>query len=224
MNLFTSTVGRKVLMAVTGLLLVMFITVHLLGNLSVFLGADGINAYAKHLHDLGPLVWIFRLVMLCLFAVHITFGIQLYMENRAATPETYAIQKTLVTTFSAKTMIYTGVIILVFLLYHLLHFTVQVTNPEISAHHLPLDAAMRPDVFSMVVLSFQKVFIAAIYVIGMIALGFHLAHGVSSWVQTFGLSTGPSQDKVRIIGKLLAIVYALAYIAIPLFILARIVK
>jgi len=224
MNLFTSTVGRKVLMAVTGLLLVLFITVHLLGNLSVFLGADGINAYAKHLHDLGPLVWIFRLVMLCLFAVHITFGIQLYMENRAATPEAYAIQKTLVTTFSAKTMIFTGLIILVFLIYHLLHFTVQVTNPEISAHHLPLDAAMRPDVFSMVVLSFQKVFIAVVYIIGMVALGLHLAHGVSSWVQTFGLSTGPSQDKVRIIGKLLAIVYALAYIAIPLFILARIVK
>ncbi len=224
MNLFTSTVGRKVLMAVTGLLLVLFITVHLLGNLSVFLGADGINAYAKHLHDLGPLVWIFRLVMLGLFAVHITFGVQLYLENRAATPETYAIQKTLVTTFSAKTMIYTGLIILVFLIYHLLHFTVQVTNPEISAHHLPLDAAMRPDVFSMVVLSFQKVFIAAVYIVGMIALGLHLAHGVSSWVQTIGLSTGPSQDKVRIIGKLLAIVYACAYIAIPLFILARIVK
>ena len=224
MNLFTSTVGRKVLMAVTGLLLVLFITVHLLGNLSVFLGADGINAYAKHLHDLGPLVWIFRLVMLGLFAVHITFGVQLYMENRSATPETYAIQKSLVTTFSAKTMIFTGLIILVFLIYHLLHFTVQVTNPEISAHHLPLDAAMRPDVFSMVVLSFQKVFIAVVYMIGMIALGLHLAHGVSSWVQTFGLSTGPSQDKVRIIGKLVAIVYALAYIAIPLFILARIVK
>ncbi len=224
MNLFTSTVGRKVLMAVTGLLLVLFITVHLLGNLSVFAGPDGINAYAKHLHDLGPLVWIFRLIMLCLFAVHITFGIQLYLENRAATPENYAIQKTLVTTFSAKTMIFTGLIILVFLLYHLLHFTVQVTNPDISAHHLPLDAAMRPDVFSMVVLSFQKAFIAIVYIIGMIALGLHLAHGVSSWVQTIGLSTGPSQDKVRVIGKFLAIVYALAYIAIPLFILARIVK
>jgi len=224
MNLFTSTVGRKVLMAVTGLLLVLFITVHLLGNLSVFAGPDGINAYAKHLHDLGPLVWIFRLIMLCLFAVHITFGIQLYLENRAATPDNYAIQKTLVTTFSAKTMIFTGLIILVFLLYHLLHFTVQVTNPDISAHHLPLDAAMRADVFSMVVLSFQKAFISIVYMIGMIALGLHLAHGVSSWVQTFGLSTGPSQDKVRVIGKFLAIVYALAYIAIPLFILARIVK
>ena len=211
-------------MAVTGLLLVLFVTVHLLGNLSVFAGADGINAYAKHLHDLGPLVWIFRLVMLGLFAVHITFGVQLYLENRAATPETYAVQKTLVTTFSAKTMVFTGLIILAFLIYHLLHFTVQVTNPEISASHLPLDAAMRPDVFSMVVLSFQKVFISVVYIIAMVALFLHLTHGISSWVQTFGWSTGPSQDKVTAVGKIVAIVYGLAYIAIPLFILARIVK
>jgi len=211
-------------MAVTGLMLVCFITVHLMGNLSVFAGADGINAYAKHLHDLGPLVWVFRLAMLGLFAVHITFGIQLYLENKAATPETYAVQKTLVTTFSAKTMIFTGLIILTFLVYHLLHFTVQVTNPEISASHLPLDAAMRPDVFSMVVLSFQKVFISVIYIIAMVALFLHLSHGVSSWVQTLGWSTGPSQDKVTAIGKIVAIVYGLAYIAIPLFILARIVK
>jgi succinate dehydrogenase cytochrome b subunit len=224
MNLLTSTVGRKILMAVTGLMLVCFITVHLMGNLSVFAGADGINAYAKQLHDLGPLVWVFRLAMLGLFAVHITFGIQLYLENRAATPETYAVQKSLVTTFSAKTMVFTGLILLAFLVYHLLHFTVQVTNPEISASHLPLDAAMRPDVFSMMVLSFQKVFISVIYIIAMAALFLHLSHGVSSWVQTLGWSTGPSQDKVTAIGKIIAIVYGLAYIAIPLFILARIVK
>lgn len=224
MNLFTSTVGRKILMAVTGLMLVGFITVHLLGNLSVFAGADGINAYAKGLHDLGPLVWIFRLAMLGLFAVHITFGVQLYLENKAATPDTYAVQKSLVTTFSAKTMVFTGLILLAFLIYHLLHFTVQVTNPEISASHLPLDAAMRPDVFSMVVLSFQKVFISVIYIIAMIALLLHLSHGVSSWVQTLGWSTGPSQDKVTAVGKVLAIVYGLAYIAIPVSILAYIVK
>ncbi len=224
MNLFKSTVGRKILMAVTGLMLVGFISVHLLGNMSVFAGADGINAYAKHLHDLGPLVWVFRLVMLCLFAVHITFGIQLYLENRAATPDNYAVQKTLVTTFSAKTMVFTGLIILTFLLYHLLHFTVQITNPEISSHHLPLDAAMRPDVFTMVVTSFQNIFIALVYVVALIALLLHLMHGISSWVQTLGWSTGTSQDKVTAIGKIVAIVYGLAYIAIPLFILARIVK
>ena len=224
MNLLTNTVGRKILMAVTGLLLIAFVTVHLIGNLSVFAGPDSINAYAKALHDLGPLVWLFRLGMVTLFAIHITFGIQLYMENKAATPDPYAIEKTLVTSFSAKTMIFTGLIILAFLLYHLLHFTVQVTNPSISAVNLPLDAASRLDVYSMMVFSFQKVFISLIYIVAMIALLLHLAHGISSWVQTFGLSTGPSQDKVISIGKVLAIVYGLAYIAIPLLILARIVK
>jgi succinate dehydrogenase / fumarate reductase cytochrome b subunit len=211
-------------MAATGLLLIAFITVHLIGNMTVFAGPDGINAYAKALHDLGPLVWLFRLGMVALFAIHITFGIQLYFENKAATPDPYAIEKTLVTSFSAKTMIFTGLIILAFLLYHLLHFTVQVTNPSISAVNLPLDAASRLDVYSMMVLSFQKVFISLIYIVAMIALLLHLSHGISSWVQTFGLSTGPSQDKVISIGKILAIVYGLAYIAIPLLILARIVK
>lgn len=223
MNLLTSTVGRKILMAVTGLCLILFVTVHLIGNLSVFAGPDSLNAYAKALHDLGPVVWLFRLAMLALFAIHITFGIQLYMENKAATPQPYSIQKTLVTSFSAKTMIFTGLIILLFLLYHLLHFTVQVTNPSISAVN-NLDAIGRPDVYSMVVLSFQKVFVSLIYIVAMGALLLHLAHGISSWVQTLGWSTGPSQDKVISIGKILAIVYGLAYIAIPLLILARIVN
>lgn len=224
MNLLTSTVGRKVLMAVTGLILILFITGHLLGNMSIFFGADAINAYAKHLHDWWPLIWVVRLVMLAIFAIHITFGVQLYLENKAANPEDYAIQKTLVTTFSAKTMIFTGLILLAFVLYHLLHFTVQVTNPDISAQNLPADAHGYADVFSMVVLSFQKVFIALVYIIAMIALLLHLSHAISSWVQTLGWSTGPSQDKVIAVGKVLAIVYGLAYIAIPLFILARIVQ
>lgn len=223
MNLFKSTVGRKILMAVTGLMLVGFISVHLLGNLSVFLGADAINAYAKHLHDLGPLVWIFRLAMLVIFAVHITFGVQLYLENRAATPDNYAVQKSLVTTFSAKTMVFTGLIVLAFLLYHLLHFTVQITNPDISAVNLPLIHG-HLDVFTMVTLSFQKVFIALVYIVAMIALTLHIYHGFSSWVQTFGLSNGASQDKVITIGRILAIAYGLAYIAIPLLLLARFVK
>ena len=223
MNLFKSTVGRKILMAVTGLMLVGFISVHLLGNLSVFAGADAINAYAKHLHDLGPLVWVFRLAMLGLFAVHITFGVQLYLENRAATPDSYAVQKSLVTTFSAKTMVFTGLIVLAFLLYHLLHFTVQITNPETAAKNIALVHG-HLDVFTMVTSSFQNVFISLVYIIAMIALTLHIFHGISSWVQTLGLSTGTSQDKVTYIGKIVAIAYGLAYIAIPLLLLARIVK
>ncbi|MEJ2202437.1 MAG: succinate dehydrogenase cytochrome b subunit [Desulfuromonadaceae bacterium] len=157
-------------MAVTGLILISFICVHLLGNSSVFLGADGINAYAKHLHDLGPLVWVFRLIMLLVFAVHIVFGIQLTLENRAASAGDYAVKKRARATFASETMIISGLALFFFLLYHLAHFTLQVTNPEISAGHLPLDAAQRPDVLSMVVLSFSKSFISLIYVAAMVFL------------------------------------------------------
>lgn len=224
MHFITSTVGRKILMAVSGLMLAGFITVHLMGNLSVFAGSDAINIYAEKLHSLGPLVWVFRLAMLGLFAVHIGFGVQLWAENRKANPESYAIKTKLKTTFAAENMIVTGGLLLLFLIYHLLHFTVQVTNPEISAHNLPLDAAMRPDVFTMVVLSFQKAFIAIIYIVAMIALALHLSHGLSSWVQTIGLNNGKTQDKVVFIGKVVAILFGLAYVAIPVLILIRAVK
>lgn len=224
MHLIQSTVGRKILMAVTGLLLLGFVSIHLLGNLSVFAGPDGINAYAVKLHSLGALVWVFRLAMLALFVVHITFGVMLSMENRTASPSNYAIKRYMKTTFSSESMLYSGLILLAFLIYHLLHFTVQITNPEISANTLPLDAAMRPDVFSMVVLSFQKVFISLVYIVGMLALFLHLSHGLSSFVQTFGLNNGPSHEKVTIGGKLVAVGFLLAYVAIPVLILARFVN
>jgi len=223
MHLLTSTVGRKILMAVTGLMLVGFITVHLLGNLSVFAGSEAINIYAEKLHSLGPIVWIFRLVMLILFAVHITFGIQLTMENSAATPEEYAIQTYQKTTFSARTMIYTGLILLAFVLYHLLHFTVQVIHTDaVSAYQTLVNG--RPDVFSMVGKSFQSAFISIVYIIAMAALFLHISHGMQSFVQTLGWNNGPSQDKVAGVGKLAAVGYGVLYVAIPLAFLFHIVK
>ena len=224
MSMLKSSVGRKIIMGVTGLILILFITGHVLGNMSLYAGPGGINAYAEHLHSLGPLVWVFRLIMLVLFAVHITFGVQLSLENRTATPVNYAIKKRMKTTFSSESMLYTGLILLAFLIYHLLHFTVQITNPAISSHNLPLDAAMRPDVYSMVVLSFQKTAIALIYIVAMIALFLHLTHGLSSFVQTLGWNNGPSQEKVTLIGKLVAVVFLLGYVAIPVFILVHLVK
>lgn len=223
MHFLTSTVGRKILMAVTGMMLVGFISVHLLGNLSVFAGTEAINIYAEKLHSLGPIVWIFRLVMLGLFVVHITFGIQLTMENSSASPEAYAIKKRLKTTFAAESMIYTGLIILVFLLYHLLHFTLQVVHTDaVSAVQTLVNG--RPDVFTMVGKSFSSAFVSIVYVIAMIALAFHLFHGIQSFVQTLGLNNGPSQDKVAGIGKLAAIFYGVVYITIPLAFLFHIVK
>ena len=214
MHLTKSTVGRKVLMAVTGLLLVLFVIVHLLGNLSVFAGTEAINIYAEKLHSMGPVVWIFRLVMLVLFAVHITFGIQLSMENSVASPEAYAIKKRQRTTFSAESMLYTGIILLVFVVYHLLHFTMHVVHTDATAAVNTLVNG-RPDVYTMVKLSFEKAFVSLVYIAAMFALFFHLSHGLSSFIQTLGFNNGPSQDKVIAVGKLVAVIFLIGYAMIP---------
>ena len=210
-------------MAVTGMMLVGFITVHLLGNLSIFAGSEAINIYAEKLHSLGPIVWIFRLLMLGLFAVHIALGIQLTMENSSASPEAYAIKTRLKTTFAAESMIYTGLILLAFLLYHLLHFTVQVVHTDAVATLQPLVNG-RLNVFAMVGNSFNSAFVSIAYVVAMCALFLHLSHGLQSFVQTLGLNNGPSQDKVSAVGKLAAIFYGVVYITIPLAFLFHIVK
>src|SRR5208283_4092296 len=133
MNLLKSSVGRKLIMSVTGFSMVAFVAVHLLGNTSLYHGPDGINAYAKAIHRIAALVWAFRLTMLTLFSLHVFYGIQLALENRAAKPQGYAVNGNLQTTFAGRNMIWTGLLIAAFVVYHLLHFTFQVTNPDISA-------------------------------------------------------------------------------------------
>ncbi len=221
MQLLKSTVGRKIVMAVTGLLILLFVIIHLIGNSTIYVG--WLNAYAEHLHALPPVVWAFRLVMLALFALHVFFGIQLTLENNAAKPQGYAIKKSLKATFSSRNMIWTGALIGVFLLYHLLHFTAQVTNPAISSH-LNADTLGRPDVFKMVVLSFQHSAISGIYICAMVALLLHLTHGLQSFVQTLGLNNDKTLPVVATGGRLVAVILFLGYVAIPVAIFAGILR
>ncbi len=223
MQMTQSTVGRKVLMAVTGLILLVFVLIHLLGNTSVFVGPDGINAYAEKLHSLGPMVWIFRLVMLAVFAAHIVFGIQLTLENRSASPLKYAQNKKLRASFSSETMIVSGLVLLAFVVYHLLHFTVQVIDPATAAK-AHMDALGRPDVYLMVVSGFKSLFITLIYVVSMIFLFLHLSHGAGSFLQTFGLNSDKTLPTVSLGGKAVAAVLLVGYAAIPLFIIAGFLK
>jgi succinate dehydrogenase / fumarate reductase cytochrome b subunit len=218
-----NTVGKKLVMAVTGFGTVGFVVVHLLGNSSVFIGPDGINAYAAKLHSLGPLVWLFRLMMIVLFSFHVFFGVQLTLENNRAKPDSYTVKRSLKATFAGKSMIWTGAIIGAFLIYHLLQFTFQVTNPEISAAR-NFDAAGRPDVFRMVVLSLQNFTISLLYVIGMGALVLHLTHGIQSFFQTFGLNNDRTLPVISRAGMVMALIIFLGYISIPLVIFLRIVK
>lgn len=221
MQLLKSTVGRKILMAITGQLMVLFVIVHMIGNTTIFGWIHGgINAYAEHLHALPALVWIFRLCMLAFVTVHVFFGIQLSLENSAATPGSYAVKNHLKATFSSINMIWTGLLILAFVVYHLLHFTARVTPGVV----LGVDAQGRFDVFTMVITSFQNGGIFFIYCAAMVALFLHLFHGVSSFFQTMGWNTACTQDGVSTLGKVVAIVLFVGYVTIPLTIITHILR
>ncbi len=202
MQLTQSSVGRKIIMAVTGIVLVSFVCVHLLGNSSIFIGADAINAYAQKLHSLGPFVWVFRLVMLAAFAIHIVFGIQLTLENKAATPESNMQVKRLKTGFGAETMIVSGGVIFFFVVYHLLHFTVRVTNPEI---YVPLGDQGMVDVYFMMVNGFKSALPVIAYVAGLFFLFLHVSHGIQSLFQTLGLSNDKSLPVMGRLSKLVGL-------------------
>ena len=219
MLFFKNPVSQKILMAVTGLMLLLFVALHLIGNSSVFIGRDGLNAYAAALQGLGPLVWIFRLVMLAVLSLHIFCGIQLTLKNNAAKPEKYAVTKRLSTTLASRSMIWTGLFTAAFLVYHLLHFTFHATNPEISAL-INLDASGRPDVFSMVVSSFRNPAITFIYLAALSGLSLHLAHGIQSMFQTLGLNSESTFSILQKAGILAAIALFFGYLSIPVSILA----
>jgi len=220
MQILTTSVGRKILMAITGQLMVLFVVVHLLGNSSIFIGADGINAYAKHLHDLGPLVWVFRLGMLGLLSVHAIFGVMLTLENSAATPQAYAVKDLRKATLSSNNMIWTGLLIMLFLVYHLLQFTVRMTPDIVQG----VDALGRFDVFTMVLTSFQKGSIAAIYVAAMVVLFLHLNHGIQSFFQTMGWNTDKTLPVFSKLSKVVALVFLVGYSSIPVVILTGILS
>jgi len=218
MRLLSDSIGRKAVVAVTGLCMVLFVVVHLLGNSTIFAGPDGINAYAEKLHGLGPFVWAFRLVMLCLLGLHVIFAVLLTLENRDANPGKYAVKKMLKANLASETMIWTGLLLLAFLIYHLLQFTVRVT-PDIV---LGNDAKNRVDVFTMVFTSFRITPIALVYVAAMVTLFLHLSHGIQSIFQSIGLNNDKTMPQFGVLGKLLSALFLVGYSAIPVLILAGI--
>jgi len=160
-ELLNSSVGRKILLAVTGQVMILFIVVHVLGNSTVFFG--GLNSYAEKLHSLPLLVWITRILMSVALGLHIFFSIKLTLENWQSKPDSYAVTKHLRSTFASRSMIWTGAVIGTFLVFHLLHFTFQIINPAFAAN-ANMDAMGRPDVTLMVISGFQHFVSSFIYI------------------------------------------------------------
>jgi succinate dehydrogenase / fumarate reductase cytochrome b subunit len=220
-SLPSSTVGRKIVMAITGQVLVLFIVFHIAGNSTIFF--HKLNAYVAGLYELPVFVWGGRIVLLLAFIFHSYYGIVLKLENHEAKPQSYAVTSYRKATFAGRNQIWTGVLVLVFLVYHLLQFTFQVTNPGIGAN-THSDMLGRPDVLGMVVLSFQQVGIVTLYVISLVALGLHLLHGMQSSIQTWGLNNDRTLPIFEKTGLAISIVLFVWYAAIPISILMRIVK
>lgn len=216
-----SSIGKKYLMAITGLLLLGFVIAHLLGNLLIFAGPQALNAYAKKLMDLGGFLWGARLILLLSVAIHIVTAIQLSLENKKARAQSYQYKATLQTTFAARTMLVSGLMVLAFIIYHLLHFTFGVTHPEFS--HL-MDPLGRHDVYRMVVRGFQEPLIAIAYVVAMFLLCMHLAHGIASTFQSLGVTDEILIVKLQKFSRLFSFFLFLGYSSIPLSIWLGVIR
>ena len=219
MRLLSDSIGRKVVMAITGLLMVLFVVGHLLGNMSIFAGANGINTYAEKLHAMAPVVWITRVVMGVAVLLHLFISLQITAENQAANPTKYAQDRSLRANLFSKSMIYTGLIIGAFIAYHLLHFTVRAgfTGAVVGME------GGRFDVYTMVTTAFSNALVALIYVVAVASLFMHLSHGIQSTFQSLGLANHKTQPQYMAGGKAMAAVFLLGYGAIPVLILIGLV-
>jgi succinate dehydrogenase cytochrome b subunit len=189
-SFLTSSIGRKILVALTGLVLVVFVLGHMIGNLLIFVGRDAINEYGEFLRTVGHggAIWIARFGLLAAVLIHIVATIQLTRENRAARISRYGHPATIQAKKSSLIMIWTGLFILAFIIYHLMHFTFHVAN-DYGSYTAKLEGKEVHDVYRMVIAGFSWLPASLFYIVAMALLCSHLSHGVSSMFQTLGLST-----------------------------------
>jgi succinate dehydrogenase / fumarate reductase cytochrome b subunit len=213
--------------AVTGLVLFGFVIGHLIGNLQVFLGSsEPINRYGAFLQGLGELLWIIRLGLLAMLVLHVVFTIKLRAENRAARPVTYAVTERRATSPAARWMLLSGLMVLCFIIYHLLHFTVQVpavngVGKDFTTLH---DSQGRHDVYGMMIAGFSNPVASAFYLVGVALLALHLNHGLMSMGQTLGLNTGKVRPLWEKGGPAISWLIFLGYASIPVAVYAGLVK
>lgn len=220
MTLLRTNIGRKIVMAVSGLFMVLFLIAHLAGNTTIWGGPEWINSYAEHLHKVPLALWPLRIVMIVVLAVHIFFGVTLTLENNRASIGKYAVTRRQKTTFSGRTMIWTGLILLTFIVFHLLHFTFHIIPGVVRIE----DGLGRFDAYAMIVDGFMDKAVSVIYILAMIVLFFHVSHGAQSVFQTFGLSNDRTLDRFGVLARVLSVIFLAGFGAIPLFVIANILN
>jgi succinate dehydrogenase / fumarate reductase, cytochrome b subunit len=208
-----TTVGKKLVMALTGAILSVFIVFHLLGNLLIFAGRDALNAYAVLLKSVPEALWAARLVLLVALIIHVLYAVQLTISNWVARPISYSWRKDIETSCAARTMIFSGPLIFLYAVYHLMMFTFLTTGPGYSS----------TDVYANVVAAFRIPTISAVYILAMLVLGFHLYHGLWSMFHSAGVSGPRYRRWRRVAAPIVAVVITAGYVAIPVAVLSGIV-
>jgi succinate dehydrogenase / fumarate reductase cytochrome b subunit len=217
-RLLTSSIGQKWIMALSGLFMILFLFGHLTGNLLVFAGPEAIDTYAETLRKFPLALWVFRLLTVAALFAHVWSAISLTRRNRAASPASYTASKWSGSTWSSRNMGMTGFVILLYIIYHLAHFTWRLTHPELFADLG--DFA----VYQMVVLSFQQTWLVGLYVLATFTLCLHLNHAVSSSVQTLGINHPKYNAAIKCAGGAVAIILFLGFSSIPVSVLLGILK
>ncbi|HYO82113.1 MAG TPA: succinate dehydrogenase cytochrome b subunit [Bryobacteraceae bacterium] len=207
---YRTTVGKKAVMAVTGVLLFGFLIGHMAGNLQFFLGREVLNAYAEKLHALGPLLWLVRLGLLAMAVLHIVASVQLARLQRAARPVGYSRLSAQCSSYASRTMYWSGPIVLFFLIYHLLHLTTGTAHPAFES----LNA------YDNVVIGFKRPLTTLFYCVSMVLLGLHLNHGLWSMFQSLGFSHPRYTPKLRALARVFSLFLVLGFLAVPIAVLA----
>lgn len=217
LNLYRTTVGKKVVMALTGFILIGFVVLHIWGNLHIFEGREAFNHYALFLREVGApvfgreqVLWVVRIVLLISVVLHIAAAYQLTRIDLQGRPVRYARYQVTQANMASRTMRWGGVIILLFLIYHLLHFTFGTVHPRF----------VPGDVYNNVVIGFQNWLVSAFYIASMVAVGFHLYHGTWSMFQTLGFNRQKYNLMFRWIAALLSVAIVASAISVPLAVMA----
>ncbi len=218
--LWGTTVGKKIVMAVTGIILVGFVIAHMLGNLKIFLGEEALNTYAVFLRTMGEplfpsevLLWTARIILLMCAVLHIVAAVELTRMNWAARPKVYDTKRSLAATYASQTMRWSGVILALFIVYHLLHLTAGLVGYRPGEfQHL--------SVYKNVVAGFSVWYVSLIYILAMAALCLHLDHGVWSMFQTLGLNNARMTPALRAVSRVIALAVFAGFIVVPVAVLA----
>jgi succinate dehydrogenase cytochrome b subunit len=211
---YSSTTGKKAVMAVSGCILFLFVVGHLIGNLQIYEGPDALNRYAVLLRTEPPLLWAVRVVLLAMVLLHIWSSVQLAARNISARPAGYIKRKATGSSYASRTMYWSGPIILAFVIYHLLDFTFGKVNPHFEPGN----------VYGNVVASFQVIPVAAFYIVAMLLLCLHLYHGLWSMFQSLGIAHPRWTPLLRRGAAVVAILIAAGNISIPVAVLAGLVR